>query len=186
MTATYYAFMFGDQKAGYQVVKEWKNGKHKKEIITKFKMNGELIQAIHTLEFGPGNTLFAFSADQSEPIRMSRYPDLKRPYPTAAYQEIINIMRLNVGESFEFTAILDGTGEVIGNKSFVVEPIVEWANPITAKSLPLKKIVEYSDGKPGRYFFVDENKMIHMAHWQGPDSVLVGSKEQVLEGLDFE
>ena len=185
LQTTYYAFMFGDEKAGYQVVTQMAGDNPATEIVTKFKMGGQLMRSSHRLTYSKSGQLETFRADEANTFSMADYLQHAPAYPTAGYQSIIDHLALVTNASAEFTAIMDGTGEVIGKKRFVVEGQIQWTNPISQSSATLFKVVEYEGNTPERNFLVDQSRLIHMANWQGPQSVLVGSLEQALEGLDF-
>ncbi|MBN4072046.1 hypothetical protein JYT83_01360 [bacterium AH-315-F18] len=187
MIETHYVFMLGDAKAGYQVIREFEAPEKRREIHTKFKVEGELVENAFYLEFGSDGRINSFSSD-GESWRSHKADGCgKNLFPSSAIDEMLGELALRAGETLNYDLILESDGSNLGERTLRVVGQIDFTNPISGASTVVFRIEELKNGKVERYFLVDEQRTLHEIGWGGPArSLLAQSRKDALKGLDFD
>ena len=164
-TETKFAFMIGGKSVGEQICHD--DGATI-SITTKFEMNGNPVEAFHSYRYDKVLGVSAYSADGK---KWTQLPE-RGIYPSSAYEVLLRQLSLEVDKTISFRQINEGDGK-ISDASFRVISQTKFSNPQTKMDHEVFKVVEFLGDQPGRWFLVDKDHRLHLADWNGAQSIRV-------------
>ena len=203
---TWEAFLIGGKKVGFTrrvTVLDQRSNEATTSFTLAFATEGQTLRFRNTLRFAneagfrwksyrfemPDGRVVEVSFDGKRITGNTAGGKVDQPVaadtvPTYGLYPSIIHLPFEKGSFIEMTAMEDASCELLPHTRLVS---VGWENVrIGASSVKLWRVEETTGGKRGNTYWLDEQRRLRKADWQGAESIWVESKAEALSGLPQE